>query len=167
MSVSDRAKEALLALLGMGTPRVDYFTTYRARVVKQSGDLLKVDIIPDDSRIPQRQDVTIKWGIPGVTAQISPGAFVHHGWEGGDPSKPYVMLCESGATVVKLVLDATMVYVGGESGAKALATKDDFDNHTHLAGSLTSPAGTAGGPVTGTSGAPVMPATGTLNTKAK
>lgn len=125
--ITDRIKDALLALVGMGTPRLDYFTTYRARVVSQSADLSKVDIKPDDPRIPQRSDVRIKWGFPGLKAAIAPGSFVNHGWDNGDPQKPYVMLCESGATVTKVVIDASQIFLAGEAGAKKLATED----HTH------------------------------------
>ncbi len=107
MSFTDRAKEALLAILSMGTPRIDYYTTYRCRVVKQSADLTKVDIKPDDKRIPQRSDVPIKWGIPGVKAKIVPGCFVNHGWDNGDPSQPYVALIEGGAVVQEITIETT------------------------------------------------------------
>lgn len=104
MSATDRVKAAWLALLGAGTPRVDYYTTYRCKVLKQSADLSKVDIKPDDPRIPQRSDVPIKWGLPGVRAKIAPGCFMNHGWDDGDPSKPYAILPENGASVLELYL---------------------------------------------------------------
>lgn len=127
MSTSDRVKDALLALLGMGTPRLDYFTTYRCKVVKQSADLSKVDLLPDDARIPAPSDVPIKWGFPGLKAQILAGSYMNLGWDDGNPKKRYAMLCETGATVTKVVIDASQIYLAGEGGAKRIALED----HTH------------------------------------
>lgn len=122
----DRLKEAFLALVGAAVPRIDYFTTYRCKVVKQSADGSKVDLKPDDSRIPQCSDILIKWGPPGITALITVGCFMHLGWENGDPGRPYACFAE-GSHVTKLVLEADQVYVSGEAGAKKLATED----HVH------------------------------------
>lgn len=145
----DRVKAALVALLGAGEPRVDYFTTYRAKVMKQSADMTKVDLKPDDARIPQCSDVRIKWGIPGVKAKIAPGCYMHLGWENGDPSKRYAMIIEDGATQLEITIEAVnAIYMGDKGAAKELATKD----HVHDGSTITAPSG--GGACSGVTGVP-------------
>jgi hypothetical protein len=159
----DRIKGALLAMAKGAVPGIDYLGYYRCKVVSQSGQ--KVDLAPDDPRLGQSvTSVPLRHGLPGIEVTITSGCYVRLGWDNGDPRLPFASLWDGGESVPKIVVNATMVYLGAESNAKALATKDDIDNHTHLAGSLSAPTG--GGPVTGTTGAPTAPITGTTKLKA-
>jgi len=138
---------------------------YEARVDVCATDGSTLDVTPNDKRLPPAKGVKLKAGIPGAVATVQAGAVVLLGWERGDPGSPYCVPCwSSGATVVKLVLNAQAIYLGGESGADKICRKSDFDSHTHAAGTLSAPGG--GGAVTGaTAGAVAI--TGTSITQAK
>jgi hypothetical protein len=112
---TDRIKESLLALIRAAHPRIDYLGLYRAKVVKQSADQLRFDVIPDDKRLPGMSDVPLKLGIPGGKVKVSPGAFVLVAWEGGDPRRPYVTCWDGGETVVQLTLVAEKIELGAEN----------------------------------------------------
>ncbi len=161
MALTDGLRKMIRAAVGLPLdpgepPDLMRLGLYRARVDKCASDGSKLDVTPSDARISPEKNVTLLAGVPGAVATMSPGAIVLLGWERGDPAKPYCVPCwEQGATVTKLVLKATTVYLGEESGAVALVTKTDFDSHTHL---FTGPSG----PV----GAPTAPAVGTTKVKA-
>ena len=90
---------------------VDLLACYRAKLAAQSSDLTKVDLVPDDTRLPGVGSVPLKLGLPGCTVQVSAGAYLLLGWEGGDPSKPYAVPCwEDGASVVNLTTTASTLY---------------------------------------------------------
>jgi hypothetical protein len=141
---------------------IDYFTLYDAKVVSQSADLTTVDVQPGDTRLPGMSKVPLRPGLAGMSVQVTPGGFIRIGWDRGNPSMPYAALWQGGETPIKVILKGVTVYIGDESGANPLPTKADFDAHTHLAGTLAN----GGGPVTGVTGAPVAPATGTIRLKA-
>jgi hypothetical protein len=68
------------------------------------------------------QGVPVRVGMPGVTAVVAAGAVVLLGWEKGDPSRPYAAPAwEPGASVTKLVINGTVVYLGAEAGAQFVA----------------------------------------------
>lgn len=68
------------------------------------------------------QGLRVKVGVPGLVAVMQPGALVLVGWMGGDPSRPYAVPHWSmGATVSKLVLAGSTVYLGAEAGAQFVA----------------------------------------------
>lgn len=116
---------------------IDHLAYYRARVVAQAADGSTVDLQPDDRRVPGVPGAKLKHGLPGATVLVQAGAHMLLGWEGGDPEKPFAEPSwESGATVTKLVLKATNVYLGDEAGADALVKKTEFEGHTHAAGML-------------------------------
>lgn len=149
------------------TPSIDHLTTYRAKVVAQSADLLTVDLQADDPRIGTLSAVPILMGLPAATASITAGCFVRLGWRAGDPRQPYVTSWESGAHANKTVIPADTVYLGAEAAAQfvALANKvgtelsaivNAFNSHQHL-GVVT------GG---GTSGAPSTPMSSPSSTAA-
>lgn len=99
-------------------PLLDYRAFYRARVLAQSTDRLRLDVEPDDKRLPLMSEIPIKHGVPGAVITISAGAFVMVGWENADPSRPHAAVFDHGAGVVKLVLNGTEIVTGGESGAE-------------------------------------------------
>lgn len=99
---------------------------YRARVEACAADGSTVDVTPEDPRLPARKAVPVRVGVAGAQAVVSQGAVVLLGWEAGDPARCYaVPSWEAGATVTKLVLNASTVILGGETGAQfvALANK--------------------------------------------
>ncbi len=155
-------RESIAAIVRQEMASIDYFTLYDAKIVSQSADLTTVDIQPGDPRLPGMSKVPLRMGLPGASAQVTPGGFIRLGWDRGNPSMPYAALWQGGESPIKVILKGATVYIGDESGAAALPTKNDFDNHQHLAGTLTN----SSGPVTGTSGAPVIPAVGTTKLKA-
>lgn len=95
---------------------------YRARVDAVAADGSTLDVTPEDKRISAEKGVPVRVGIPGAVAVVQAGAVVLLGWERGDPGRPYcVPSWESGATVTKLVLKASTVYLGDEAGADSVA----------------------------------------------
>jgi hypothetical protein len=137
MDVVDRLRAVVRSIV---TPMIDRLALYRAEVKAASSDGKTLDVDPEDSRISGIQGVPIRVGIPGAVAVVQPGAVVLIGWERGDPSRPYaVPSWESGASVTKLVVNATELYLGTETGAKKLATED----HTHTVTYVPGTSGTA------------------------
>jgi hypothetical protein len=148
-------------------PQIDRLAHYRARVDVCASDGSTVDVTPEDRRISPEKNVPLRVGIPGSYAVVQAGAVVWLGWDAGNPSKPHCVPTWESATVTKLVLKATSIYLGDESGTDALVKKSEFNNHTHPAAGAIAPAGTAGGACSGTIAAPTSPATGTTNVQAK
>ena len=71
-------------------PNIDYYALYEAKVVSQSDDLLSVDIEPIRKNMPGMSDVPIRIGVGGITVEIKQDSLVLVGFEGADPSSPYV-----------------------------------------------------------------------------
>lgn len=123
--------DTIKRLLGMVvTPSIDHLTTYRAKVVKQSGNT--VDVVADDPRIGNASKVPILLGLPDCTVAITVGCFVRLGWRGGDPRQPYVTTWESGAS-------ATEIKIHG--GTKGAARVDDTTANGTLVATWAAPAG--------------------------
>lgn len=136
MDLIARFRRTVLAALGVDDvpelPTYDRMALYPCEVKKCASDGSTVDVTPDSPRVKPAQGVRVKVGLPGAVAVVQQGARVLLGWEGGDPAKPYVVPSwESGATVTKLVLKATTVYLGDEAGAEELVKKSEFNGHTH------------------------------------
>lgn len=137
-------------------PRIDKLGLYPATVKAASSDGKTLDIQPADSRLSGMQKIPLRVGVPGSVAIVSPGATVLLGWERGDPNKPYcIPAWDAGATVTKLVLTGSSVYIGEESGAEEIPLgqkllqriqdiESKHDSHTHIV-SGTCPA--LGGPL--------------------
>ena len=71
----DRLKSSIKAMVRVFSgAELDYFAYYAARVVSQSGN--KLDLTPDDTRIPGMTSVPMRLGIPGITATVEPGSRV-------------------------------------------------------------------------------------------
>ena len=88
-------------------PCVDYLAQYPAKVVTQNGDG-SLELVPDDTRLPTYSAVPIRYGVPGVSAQVAPGARVLLGFAGADPQKPIAELWESASVVSLTVTGATV-----------------------------------------------------------
>ncbi len=88
----DRFKGALTALARRADPLTLYRAMYRARLVNQSADLLRLDVAPDDPLLPLMSNVPLRHGIPGLTVSVAPGAYVLVGWDNGKPDAPFAAL---------------------------------------------------------------------------
>lgn len=86
---------------------VDYYATYVCQVVSQSTDLATVDISPVGARnkalIGGLQRVPVRF-MAGVKVQMTPGATVLLGWDGGSPEGPYVTSGSITDTAIKVAL---------------------------------------------------------------
>src|SRR5574343_585652 len=96
----DRLTEAFQNLVQAFRP-LDYYALYQCSVVGQSGN--KLDLRPDDPRLPQGglTEVPLRYGLPGVEVEVSNGTRCLLGFEGGNPSLPYVHGFLYGATDLK------------------------------------------------------------------
>lgn len=112
----DAIRQIVTAIVGR---RLDHLALYPARVVQQRGDGT-LDLVPESDAVPSCQGVPIRYGIPGVTAEIAAGSRVLLGYEGGDPARPYACLWESGS-VTALRVNATTLYLN--SGTNDAARK--------------------------------------------
>lgn len=116
---ADRIKDSLTAFVKSVFSSLDFYAFYRAKVVSQSSDNLKLDLQPDDARFAGGlSGIPLRLGIPGATVTVTPGAYVFVGWDGGDPQKPFCMLWEDGASVTALTFKATTVNVGDSAGVQ-------------------------------------------------
>lgn len=75
---------------------VKWLGQYPAEVQSQHADYT-VDVLPDDASLRGRglSGVRIRHGIPGVQVRVRAGSKCLLGFEGGDPSKPYVSLWDA------------------------------------------------------------------------
>lgn len=120
-------------LLGRLTRRVDYLGLYPARVVAQRADGT-LDLVPDSPRAAPCQGVPYRT-LRGLSVEVSAGARVLLGYEGGDPSRPYALAWEIG--------DATSVRVNG--GTRSAARDGDSVSVTIPAGAVL--VSSPGGPI--------------------
>jgi hypothetical protein len=107
----DRSSEAFVKMVRASVPQIDYHGLYRAQILAQSTDKRTVDVRPDDARFPQMSGVPIRHGLPGVTVQITPGAYVLVGWMGADPLKTYCAVWEDNAQPISI----TITNIAGDS----------------------------------------------------
>ena len=121
--IAHDGKTWLAAIIEIVMRRVDYHACYVARVVAQTADGA-LEVIPDNTAIPPMTGVSIRYGIPGVSAKVKAGARVLVGFEGGDPSRPIATVWESAAVTelritseTKVVVDCPSVELGAEGGA--------------------------------------------------
>jgi hypothetical protein len=116
-------------------PRVDYLASYPATAVAQNGDGT-LEIKPDDSRLPSLSGVPIRYGVPGVSAQIANGGRVLLAFAGGDPAKPIATVWEA-ASVVSLTVAASAIHLGA-GATEALVKGTSYAGHmAQLAAALT------------------------------
>lgn len=108
------------------TVQINRLARYRCRVISCAADGSTVDLQPDDESIEPRQAVPLLNGVPGMKAVVAAGSIVWIGWEGGDDSKPRAVPDWEDATVQKLIANAALVHLAGESGSDGVATKKDL-----------------------------------------
>lgn len=107
----DRLKAGLAGFVRSLFARIDYYALYPAKVIAQNGDGT-LELQTDDQRFAGMSGVPIRYGVPGITVTVSPGARVLLGFAGGDPSKPIAELWES-ASVTELDITATLIKLNG------------------------------------------------------
>lgn len=103
---SEDLAASVAALVRHHTAGSVYLGQFPARVVSQNADGT-LELKPDDSRLPGMSQVPIRYGIPGVSAEVLPGARVAVEFEAGDPARPVATVWESG-TVTKLLVTASV-----------------------------------------------------------
>lgn len=119
----DRVKWGLAQFVRAVFSRIDYLALYPAKVIAQRGDG-SLDVVPDDGRFAGLSGVPVRYGIPGVTATVAPGARVLIGFAGGDPSRPIAEFWES-ATLISLSFAGgvqPIARVGDAAGPFAIAS---------------------------------------------
>jgi hypothetical protein len=107
--------------------RLDFLARYPCTVLNDHGDM-RLDLDPDDPRIPPLSRVRLWLGLPGCTVKVRRGARVLLGFEGGDPDKPFAELFQVGS-VERLTVQADSitldgnVNLGGQVGAQGVLTE--------------------------------------------
>jgi hypothetical protein len=118
----ERGLQASVArMVAQAVAGVDYYALYRFRVDAQSADLTTVDVSPVGDRNKQLlrglQRVSVRVAA-GIKVQFAAQATVLLGWDGGDPSQPYVCCGSSGDGAQSIQL----------AGNDAVATATDIAN---------------------------------------
>ena len=106
----DRLKVAINSYVRDLFPRVDFTTGYWATVVKQNSDG-SLELQPDDPRFAGWSGPPIRYGVPGMTAKVSPGARCLLEFAGADPQRPMVTAWEPG-TILELDVTASAIKFG-------------------------------------------------------
>jgi hypothetical protein len=140
--VSD-TRSALMAAFGRLvdalTRRVDHLALYPCRVVAQRADGT-LDLQAEDPRVGSPASIPYRT-LRGLSVEVSAGARVLLGFEGGDPSRPVALLWELGdATVVRVNNgDVKVARDGDDVSASAAMTAWMTAVNARLAGSPTPP----------------------------
>lgn len=111
------------AVIRRALRRVDYLALYPARVVSQSGQ--RLDLIPDDPRVPSISGVPMRHGLPGASVTVPVGTRVLLGFDAGDPARPFAALWEANGI-------ATQIAINGSS-TRAAREGDDVTSTVDMA----------------------------------
>jgi hypothetical protein len=126
----DRMKGAITALARRADPLALYRAQYHGRVLRQSVDLLRVDVAPDDPWLPQMSNIFIRYPFPGMAAKLNltgKPVFVLLSWENGRPDRPYVFLSQVPAEAVERIsLPTSALELGAVGAADAVIKGDAF-----------------------------------------
>lgn len=124
----DSLQKAVFRVLGLApdtTVQIDKLAFYRVRISRVYADG-RVDIIPDDRRLPTMSGINVRAGTPGLSAISQVDGYALLGWIEGDPSRPYVHSWEDGIPA-KIVQRGEEIYLGDEQNYKRIATAEDVD----------------------------------------
>jgi hypothetical protein len=111
----DRLKRSFFGAVKAAAPRLDYYTSYRARVIHhdpKSPDV--VDVAPDDPRLPSMGGIPLRLGLPGARVLLNPGTHVYIAWSGGDPAEPYAFLSDTDDQAISITIVADTIELGGK-----------------------------------------------------
>jgi hypothetical protein len=148
---SDRLTGPLRAIARRADPRAPYLALYRAKLVAQSADLGRVDVVPedDDGLLPPMSNIPLRHGLPGASVQLTPGASLLVGWENGKPNRPFAALWagprikgerdgnigEGGGQVQSIILNALLIAFGGANlvpVVNGVLTGESIDPYTGM-----------------------------------
>jgi len=101
---ADRLKAVLEAIVTRVLQRVDYLAMYPSTVILQNADG-SLELKPDNPKLAGMSKVPIRYGVPGVRAEVPAGARVAIEFEDGDPSKPIATVWDPDSGVTTLIFD--------------------------------------------------------------
>lgn len=101
-----RILEGLARIVATLTRRVDYLALYPCVVVSQRADGT-LDLRAEDARLGAPAAIPYRT-LRGLSVEVSAGARVLLGFEGGDPARPIALLWELGYASVLRVNDGTV-----------------------------------------------------------
>lgn len=128
-------------------PRAPFARLYQYRVVSSGAKRHDLQAVRKIAGVPDSVAIAAWPGVPGVDAELTPGAGVLVGFIDGEPGRPYVAAFEGpegeGYRPVKLAFDATQeIRLGGilaklvahaeKVDANLTALQVKFDAHTHV-----------------------------------
>ncbi len=143
---------------------VAHLKSYRYRVVLMAGERVALQAVKKDAGMPDAIPLSLVYGVPGVTAVLTPGQEVLVEFVAGDPAQPVVRSYVDG-TPVSVKLDAvTLITLGLGTEPVALGAST-LAAINALATAITI-VGDALAAVTGTPASPVAPLTGAHATAA-
>ena len=118
----DKTTAALRSVIELETRHTDAHAVYTMQVTAQSGQAVDVKSNSDD--VPDMGRVPIRYGIPGMSVSIAPGAKVLVTYENGDRHRPVVISWDSAAvTEIHFVFpSSSQAAVRGTSLATYLAS---------------------------------------------
>lgn len=175
----DRVKESFASLVGAVMSRVDFLALYPCQVIAQNADGT-LELKPENENLPGFSRVPIRHTIPGLRVELAGGNFsgcrALVGFDGGDPTKPFVANF-FGPDFTTLLLGSTATVDQAAYQYVALATKvlnelnkikTAFDSHTHTVSvATTCPAGAGSGTGTGAAPTPIPAISSVASTRVK
>lgn len=124
----DPVREALTKIVRQMTRTIDFLAMYPATVVSQSGDgSLELKLASD--RMPSMSRVPIRYGVPGIRAEVRTGSAVAVEFERGSPAAPVATVWDSESVKAltvkadKVIIDAPDVE--SQKGGRPLARVGD------------------------------------------
>lgn len=108
---SDRFRGALERIVRKSLPELAYLRGFAARVVGQNPDG-SLEVVPDELAPPLSR-VPIRYGLPGISAKIAPGARCRVTFDDGDPSKPKAELFDAGS-LLEVKITCPQVVIGSD-----------------------------------------------------
>jgi hypothetical protein len=105
-------------------PRLNYHGKTPCKVLRDRGKN-RLDVQPDDDRLPPMANIPLRTFAPGVTLEVKAGARVQLAFEDGDPARPVLELFETGS-IRRLIVPADLeIVLGGQAGALEVVRRTD------------------------------------------
>lgn len=115
-SGDDRLKRAIRGMVRGAQQPIDYLSMFVGTVVAQSGG--RIDVKPDDSRIPTMAGVPLFASPPQWSLSVAPGGKVLVGWSGGDPKSAFAIGFDADVAAVSLGIECPSVTIGTATAAQ-------------------------------------------------
>lgn len=121
IGIGDRSiTTAIGAIVNSKVAPINFFTQYSASVDSQSSDMSKVDLTPDDTRLPGMKNIPFYSNLAGTMVQFT-GGKVFLGWFSGNPTKPYaIMQANSGETMKKMIITVGGLKITLDDGGNSI-----------------------------------------------